>query len=203
MKNYIQLNGKKIEIPEDKLQEIKNVLVVKEKFWIEEKENGETIAHVGEYEFLVLDQYDDEIVLILKELLVESTMFGSNNDYRGSNVQRICREFSDKIEKIVGAENIVEHTVDLTSDDGLSDYGKIKEKVSVLTAELYRKYVYELDLNRLQKYYWLATPYSTPRHDGEAWVKCVSPRGDFSDGYYRNDNGVRPFLILKSHIFES
>ena len=173
------------------------------KIYLEEKETGETIAHVGKFEFLVLDQKEEGFYLLLKGLYRENESFGQNNDFRGSNVQRICREFADELSAIVGVENLVEHTVDLMSDDGLKDYGSIKELVSLLTTDLYRRYVDTLDLNRLKKWWWLATPYSTPRHEDANWIKCVSPRGGFNIGRYYGGNGVRPFCILKSNIFVS
>ena len=203
-KNYICLNGQKIEIGEDKLSEIKKALGVKDRFYIEKNEKGEEIAHVGDYDFLVLERSGDTIALLLKTLYKESVKFGSSNDFRGSNVQKICREFAEEIAAIVGEENIVEHTVDLTSDDGLKDYGTVKEKASLLTTDLYRRYVDILDLDRLEKYWWLVTPYSTPRHENSTWVKCVSPRGCFIIDFFNNGySGVRPFCILKSDIFVS
>ena len=202
--NYLCLGGKKIEIPADKLVEIKNALQRKPPVSLEEMENGETIAHVGKYDFLVLERSGDTIAMVLKGLYREKIKFGPNNDYRGSNVQKICREFAEEIAAIVGEENLVEHTVDLTSDDGLKDYGKIKERVSLLTTELCRRYVDVLDLDRLQKYWWLATPYSTPKHEDSNWIKCVSPRGYVDIGNcYVDGGGVRPFCILKSDIFLS
>jgi len=207
--NYICLNGKKITIPAEKLREIKQALEEdakgKPSVFLEERENGETIAHVGEYEFLVLEKSGDTIAVVLKDLLFESMAFGSdNNDFRKSKVLPVLREFAEKIENIVGEENLVEHTVDLTSEDGLKDYGTIKEKMSLLTTDLYRRYVDVLDIDRLTKWYWLATPHSTARHENSAWVNCVSPRGNICNGNCNGGNsGVRPFCILKSDIFVS
>lgn len=201
-KNYICLNGQKIEIGEDKLSEIKKALGVKDRFYIEKNEKGEQIAHVGEYDCLVLERSGDTIALLLKSLYKENVKFGSNNDFRGSNAQKICREFAAAIASIVGEENVVEHTVDLTSDDGLREYGRIREKCSLLTSYLYRRYVDILDLDRLDQYWWLVTPWTTPIHKDSMWVKFVSPRGNLFDEFYELDRcGVRPFLILKSDIF--
>ena len=202
--NYSGLNGQKIEIPTDKLQEIKQALGVRERFAITKNGKGEEIATIGEYKFLVLERSGDTVALILKDLYKKKVRFGSNNDFRGSNVQQICRQCAKVIEELVGEENLVEHTVDLTSDDGLRDYGTVREKCSLLTAELYRRYVDALDLDRLKEYYWIVTPYSTPRHENSTWCKCVSTAGAIISGfYYFEYYGVRPFLILKSDIFES
>ena len=173
------------------------------KIYLEEKENGEKIAHVGKFEFLVLDQKEEGFYLLLKDLYRETDSFGQTHDCRGSNVQRICREFADELSAIVGVENLVAHTVDLMSDDGLKDYGSIKELVSLLTTDLYRRYVDTLDLDRLKEWWWLATPYSTPRHEDAIWINCVSPRGHVNIDDYYDDIGVRPFCILKSNIFVS
>ena len=118
-------------------------------------------------------------------------------------MDHICSEFETEISNLVGAENLFMHTVDLTSDDGLKCYGTVERRMSLLTADLYRRWVEILDKHKLDKWWWLATPYSTPRHEDNEWVKCVSP-----SGYVRNDDGnynrgVRPFCILKSDIFVS
>ena len=97
----------------------------------------------------------------------------------------------------------LEHNVDLTALDGLKDHGRTKSKMSLLTLAQYQEYVKTLDEYKLDKWWWLATPWSTPKHGYETTVLCVSPRGFLYDGicvYYR---GVRPFCILKSNIFVS
>ena len=200
MKNYICINGKKTELPKEFLEEVmqgyRNVSI-----------DGDIVALSDgkeKYEFIVLDRSKDTVALLLKDLLVEKTTFGSNNDYRGSKVEDICDDFANKIERIVGAENLIEHTVDLTADDGLKDYGKIRKKMSLLTAEKARRFVDKLDKYKLEKWWWLATPYSTAKHNNTTWVKCVSLSGGIYDYEgYCNDFGVRPFCILKSNIFVS
>ena len=202
--NYLCIGGQKIAIPTEKLEEIRAALDKRPVCSLEKKENGETIAHVGDFDFLVLERSGDTVSMVLKGLYAKGVQFGKNNDFRGSNVQKICREFADKLADIVGADNIVEHTVDLTSDDGLKDYGAVKEKVSLLTTNLYRRYVNVLDIDRLKENYWLVTPSSTPKHEDAACVKCVSPRGDVSNDIYDYDRiGVRPSCIFSSSIFDS
>ena len=162
------------------------------------------IIKIGKYEFVVLEQMGTETAVILKNLLEEEMTFGSSNHYNGSNVDKACCEFESMIAGIVGEENLVDHVVDLTSDDGLKDYGTITRRVSSLTAELYRKYVEILDKYKPESWWWLATPFSTKRHDNDRWAKCVSPSGCLRGGDYDFiDYGVRPFCILKSTIFVS
>ena len=198
MENYLMLKGKKIELTEQQIEEIKscfNLGNVK----LSEISVGNTFK-IGDYEFVVLEQSGDTTAVILKSLLHEGERFGDNNNFNGSNADKLCAEFAQKILAIIGEDNLVEHTVDLTSDDGLKDYGCIKRKMSLLTCNQYRKYVDILDKYKFKKWWWLVTPYSTPTHDNSSWIKCVSPVGNIYYVYYNFDSGVRPFCIFNSSI---
>ena len=157
---------------------------------------------IGRHELIVMEQADGETLLLRKESL-KNSRFGGNNNYDGSDVDRACLGFAEEIADIVGEENMGEFTVDLTADDGLKDYGEIRRKAALLTANQCRKYVDILDEHKLDEWWWTATAYSTPKHGDETWVKCVSPVGCINFDYYYCDYGVRPFCILKSHIFVS
>ena len=160
-------------------------------------------CRIGDFEFIVCEHTEEGTVLLLKDLLYTSESFGNDNNYNGSNVDKLCEEFADELENIVLKENIITHTVDLTADDGLKDYGTIERRVSLFTANQCRKYVSILDKHKIDKYWWTATAYSTPTHDDNTWVKCVSPHGGIYDLYCNYDDGVRPFCILNSNIFVS
>lgn len=201
--NYISVNGKKIELTEEQVRQIVDAY----------KENqvrladipvGEVVS-IGGQKMIVLEHLDGETALITQNLIGEDTAFSnSNNNYDGSFVDDICESFAEMLEDLAGAENVVEFDVDLTSDDGLKDYGQIRRKASLMTADMYRRYVDILDQHKPDKYWWLATPHSTKRHDNDRWAKCVSPSGYIDiDFYYYYDYGVRPFCILKSTIFIS
>ena len=201
MKNYICFNGKKVELTAEQVAEMKKSLGIAE-IKLADIPAGETFK-IGEYEFVVLEQSGDTTAIILRNLLYESKEFGESNNYKNSYVDDICDDFGLKIANIIGAENLIEHTVDLTSDDGLKDYGKIKRKMSLLTADRYRRYVEILDKYNPGKWWWTATAYSTPTHNHTSWIKCVSPVGNVCSFYFNYDSGVRPFCILKSNIFVS
>lgn len=201
MKNYICINGKKIKLTEEQVNEIKasyGLQVVK----LSDIPVGEPFK-LGKHEFAVLEHGKDTTAVIYKGLLLDDKQFGINNNFDGSYVDNRCQIFAAEIDGIVGAENLIEHTVDLTFDDGLKDYGKVKRKMSLLTTELYRRYVYILDKFKLDKWWWLATAYSTKTHDNTTWVKCVSPSGRIDIVRYYGGFGVRPFCILNSNIFVS
>ena len=201
--NYLCLNGQKIELTKEQLAKIRDSVVKKTR--LSEKEVGEIVT-IGEYDYIVLEQnkFTCTTSLLMKDLLEDGVKFGDTADFKTSDVKKLLDKFALELEKEVGEDNVIEHTVDLTADDGLKDYGNTTAKVSLLTCDLYRKFVYVIDKFKLDKWWWLATPFSTPTHDYSTLVKCVSPRGDISGYYYFYDGyGVRPFCILNSNIFVS
>lgn len=203
MENYIQINGKRIMLTEDQIQEINTACSsdpVQKK--LADIAIGKTF-YIGETQFVVLGQYDEETAVITKNVL-KKMAFGGNNNFDGSAVDAYCKEFAGALAQQIGERNIVEHTVDLTSDDGLKDYGTVTRKVSLITSEMYRSCVDVLDQNKPDCWWWLATPFSTPRHEDTDWVKCVSPAGYICNVDCYNDfYGVRPFCILNSSILVS
>ena len=198
MKNYLCLNGKKIELTPEQVQS----LTGDSGYDVSLDESGE-IARVGEYEFIILKHTDECVHLLLKNSLGDMR-FGDTSDFRTSDIKRRLEEFADELASIIGAENIVEHTVDLTSDDGLKDYGSTTARVSLLTADMYREHLYTIDKYKIDDWWWLVTPFSTPAHGYEKALKCVAPSGCVDDDYISIYYcGVRPFWILKSDIFVS
>ena len=201
MKNFISINGQKTELTEEQVQQIKASFDLQAER-LAEVPVGD-IRKIGDYEMIVLEQSGDTTAVICKDF-IETCTFGDSNNYDGSKADKLCNKFATNLAKIIGEDNVIQHTVDLTADDGLKDYGSVKRFASLLTANLYRRYVYILDKHKPDAWWWLATPYSTPTHDHTSWAKCVSPSGGIDyDGYGFNDNGVRPFCILNSNIFVS
>ena len=203
MSNYISINNQHINLTDEQVEKIRNSFSLPvNDIKLADVPVGE-IAKIGDHEMIVLEQIGTATLLLKKDMLRESQEFGSNNNYDGSYVDTICQEFAKEIAAVVGEDNALLHDVDLTSDDGLKDYGVIRLKVSLLTTEQARRYVGILDKFKLDAWWWLATPWSTPAHSDSSWVKCVSPSGRIYYCHYRNDCGVRPFCILKSNIFVS
>ena len=201
MENYIMVNGKKIDLTEEQIREIIDAYEEKQCL-LSAVQEGEIVKIDGR-EYIVLGQYGEETALITKNI-IKKMAFGENNNFADSTVDVWCKSFAEDLTNAVGERNIVEHTVDLTSDDGMRDYGAVQRRVSLLTTEQYRQYVDILDKYKLDAWWLLATPFSTPRHCNDTWVKCVSPSGFIiRDDFNCDGLGVRPFCILKSSIFVS
>lgn len=190
MKNYISINGQKIELSDDQIDKIKGSFELPD-VKLADIPVGETFK-IGSREFVVLEQVGDTSAVILKGLLPDQT-FGSNNNFNGSNVDKRCNQFASELAAIIGDDNIIEHTVDLTSDDGMKDYGTIQRRCSLITADLYRRYVEILDKVNPGAWWWLATAHSTKRHDNDSWAKCVSPSGCIFSNFYDDSSTTAAF----------
>lgn len=199
--NYIKINNQQIPLTDEQVEQIRKIFVPPTAYL---SEDGK-IAHIGEYEFIVIktDEKLGTTSLLMRETLGEDMEFGSNNDFRTSEVKKVLDKFAEEISAIIGEDNLVEHLVDLTADDGLKCYGEIKAKMSLLTANMVRENVEILDEFKLDEWWWTCTPYSTPRHEHSSWIKCVSPHGYVNYGNCNRGGGVRPFCIVKSSIFVS
>lgn len=111
-------------------------------------------------------------------------------------------EFLERLEDAFGEGAVAEQFIDLTSNDGLKDYGNVRTKVGLLTEEEYRQHRDILPPLGDDGWWWLATPYSTERAGYPSLVRVVISDGTliyYDDAYY-GGRGVRPALYLKSDI---
>lgn len=110
-------------------------------------------------------------------------------------------EFLERLEDAFGEGAVAEQFIDLTSNDGLKDYGNVKTKVGLLTEEEYRQHRDILPPLGDEGWWWLATPYSTERAGYPSHVRSVHSDGTLSSSSaYFGNRGVRPALYLKSDI---
>lgn len=111
-------------------------------------------------------------------------------------------EFLERIEDAFGEGAVEEQFIDLTSNDGLKDYGNAKTKVGLLTEDEYRQHRDILPPLDDEGWWWLATPYSTERAGySSSYVRSVNSDGTLGrDIAYYGVIGVRPALYLKSDI---
>lgn len=128
--------------------------------------------------------------------------FGDNNDWRESPIrEKLNEELYQKIVAELGAGTLVAIQTDLFSHDGLRDYGRCEDMVSLLTYDLYRNN--RGNIKSLDEWWWTCTPNSTPSANDAHVVLYVGSGGDVDFSHCGYDLGVRPFFILKSDIFVS
>ena len=160
---------------------------------------------IGEHEFIVLEQNYETTNVISKNLMAKNVRFdGDTRDYNKSASKKYIDE---KIKPIilenVGAGNLVEHSVPLTSVDNQNEFNDCICEVRPITFDEAREYNDLLVNEDLTDYYWTITPWSTAERGLKYAIVIVSPSGCIN--YYNCFTifGVRPFCILKSNIFVS
>ncbi len=160
---------------------------------------------IGDHELIVLEQKDGKAAVISKELLAKNKVFDEDTrNYKESSLKRLIEsEIQPVIEAVVGAENLVEHVVDLTSMDMQNEFGACTCKVRPITFDEGRKYNNLLVNRDLGDWFWTCTPWSTEERGWGYSVAVVSPSGDIRNFNCDGINGIRPFCILKSNIFVS
>lgn len=204
--NAVVLNGKITELTEEQVKSIVEGLsgtVKKGGRKLSGIKAGDTFK-IGDHEFIVLEQSGDTTAVLSKGLIENEVTFGATPDFSKSNVKKILDKISKELSCVVGSDAFVTHTVDQTTLDGMKTYGSTKETMSLMTIDHLRKYADILDGHKVDKYYWLVTPWSTPDRGYKTGVCVVAPSGDVSGGNsYFISSGVRPFCILKSDIFVS
>lgn len=171
---------------------------------------GERFALDG-VEFVKLEDDMDAAFAVAADTLPECCQFEDDdaeredhNNYAGSLLSKtVERWLRDKHPAIFSA--VVERPIDLTTMDGMTDYGKPLAVARALTIDEYRKHRSVLPLT--SKPYWLATGWTTNSSpissDGRAYYI-------YTDGAVYNGLSVysaifapRPALYLKSSILVS
>lgn len=161
-----------------------------------------SVVKLGEREYIVLGHGSETTAVIAKDFVKQMT-FGDSGDYETSDVRKFCNgEFLNELAAAIGMDNIVAHTVSLVADDGTGKGKTCKDKVSILTAENYRRY--REFLPGYGDWWWTATRVS---YDDKLGYSRRVRFVDFSGvlGWYDCGccHGVRPFCILNSSILVS
>lgn len=164
-----------------------------------------SVINYGGLDCIVLDVEQDKVLVLAKESIGNMPFDegNSNNFSKGTLCKYLNNEFIKKL-KANGADTsaLVPTTIDLTSDDGLKDYGETTQKVFLLTCDMYRKY--RSVIPNLDDWWWLATAYSTESNGYADNTRLVYSDGRLGGNNAGNgSNGVRPAFYLKSSILES
>ena len=164
-----------------------------------------SVISYGGLDCIVLDVEQDKILVLAKESIGNMPFDegNSNNFPKGTLCKYLNGEFIKKL-KANGADTsaLIPTTIDLTSDDGLKDYGETTQKIFLLTCDMYRKY--RSVIPNLNDWWWLATAYSTESNGYAYRARHVYSGGSLGNSDACNGNdGVRPAFYLKSSILES
>lgn len=194
--------GKNLEQRVEELEKLVKQLQSKATVGISKKLGvGDTFDLIG-LTWKILDITENGY-MCLAERLPDNMRFGSNNDWKDSEIRSYLNgEFCEKLADVVGKENIIPFERDLFSLDGQTEYGKCEDKVSIISLDEYRKY--RVLIPNAEYWWWMLTPDSTECNGDTSYIRVVSPDGVIGDdGCYNCSRGVRPFCIFSPLIFES
>lgn len=163
------------------------------------------VFEIGKNDFIVLEQIGAEAKIISKDFMAEYIVYDENSrDYNESNLKKVIEDkIQPIIESEVGENNLVEHTVELTSVDMQHEFDDCKCKVRPITFDEARKYNNLLPNKDLGDWWWTCTPWSTDKREWAYSMAVVSSAGGISNRSCNYRSGVRPVCILKSNIFVS
>lgn len=173
---------------------------------LKEVSQGKKFTLAG-IDWIVLDQKEDAAFVLAADVLEEMAFNddeaekdGPLNDWKGASLREYLNTdfWAHLIGQGVPKEAIREMTVDLTSDDGMDDYGTATDNITLLTADQYRKY--RKHIPNASDWWWLVTPYSCNASSSRN-ARLVSTDGSLNSGdAYRGGYGVRPACLLSSDI---
>lgn len=170
--------------------------------------NGERFIVDGE-EFVKLGEVAGGVFVLLVGTLPDYCAFESedadddrdHNNFIGSNVKRVVDEWLHR-HKIL-SEAALALPIDLTSMDGMTDYGMPNVYGRILTVDEYRKYRRFIPLT--DKPFWTATPWCTRSSISGAGSSAYVVRtvgSVYNCASYAN-YCARPALALKSSLLVS
>ena len=171
--------------------------------------NGERFIVDGE-EFVKLGEVAGGVFVLLVGTLPDYCAFESedadddrdHNNFIGSNVKRVVDEWLHR-HKIL-SEAALALPIDLTSIDGMTDYGMPNVYGRILTVDEYRKYRRFIPLT--DKPFWTATPWCTRSSysSNRNYAYSVGTGGSVSSyNAYIANYCARPALALKSSLLVS
>ena len=145
-----------------------------------------------------------ETVAIAAEPVFERAFDEENcNDWRKSSLRReLNGPFLDAlIAEGADPAAFMEFESDLTADDGMTDYGTARDKIALISCDLYREY--RALLPKIGCWWWTLTPW-TCDPEYSYYVRYVDSSGamNWVSAFY-GDGGVRPLCHLESSIFVS
>ena len=146
----------------------------------------------GQIEFVKLDTLTNGCLCLATDVLFKNCFDESNkNNWEISSLrQKLAEVIGDYICK----NALIPFYRDLTTDDGLTDYGSCADSVSMLTCNEYRKY--RKFIPKIEEWYWTITA-DSPEYSN--FIRFVLPDGslDNYDTYFGN-GGVRPLICLNN-----
>lgn len=160
----------------------------------------------GGIRWIILEPKAHAATVLAVDLLPDTMPFDKEdkNNFATSSLRAFLN--GEFLESLVAAgadaEAFLDTEFDLTSDDGLTEYGKDRCKIGLISCEQYRRF--RNLIPDVDNAWWTITPYSTAKNGYSRYARNVNSGGTLSYGSaYYGDYAARPLCNLSSSIFVS
>lgn len=158
---------------------------------------GEQFEYKG-VKFTALGEEQGGILAIVSELLEDEMPLDKSgkNNWRTSSLRKYLNK---KYLKQFNRGDLLPFVSDLTSDDGMKDYGTTEDYVFLLSCDLYRKY--REYVPHFHNRWWTLTPWTCNRIYVES-ARVVCSLGELYNYGTCGGYGVAPACLFNHKIFE-
>ena len=195
-KGVVVLDGK-FEYPPIIIDDGEPTASVVMKTKIKKPAAGEHFEYNG-IEFVALGEEQGGVLAVAAEKLEERMAFDKNNknDWRCSTLRKYLNdEYINKFD----TNDLLPFVSDLTSDDGMTDYGTAEDYIFLLSCDLYRKY--RKCMPQYDTWVWTVTPWTcAPSYAYDA--RIVITDGTLDSIHANHGYGVAPACLFNPKIFE-
>lgn len=140
---------------------------------------------IGNFSFIVLDNFGDRLLCLAEKILVTMGFDSESNIFDGSEVDELLNEF---------LYNQLKNDADFVS---LKETGLSEKHFGLLTEEMYKRYREKVKSEGY--WWWLSTQADNP-DDDRKYITCVTETGDTYPAVCTNNQiGVRPVCMIKKN----
>lgn len=160
---------------------------------------GERFGFKG-FDWIVLDNNVDGGVLAIMASAWNGEEYcfdeDSDNNYAKSSLRR---KLLNELLPIIGEYNLIPYEIDLVADNGDDRYGKITDRVFIMSRNEYVKYRKNIPL--FPEGIWTCTPWLISDIGCGGYVRYVRKNSNDLGNYYAyGRNGVVPVCVFNSNI---
>lgn len=174
------------------------------KIALKHADRGTAFDYAGQT-WIKLEETDGRALCLSKDI-VEKRAFdeGNRNNFAVSSSKEYLNGpyLDNLIDDVAGPNAFLQSELDLTTDDGLKDYGTCTVTIFLLTVDQYRR---NRDvIPNADDWWWLSTAFSTESNGYESLARCVYSVGTlYGYGAYYGGLGLRPACYLDSDLLIS
>ena len=147
------------------------------------------------FEWIALDNNVDGGVLAIMASAWNKEAYRFDDGCCGNYAKAsLRRKLLNELIPVLGEDNLIPHEVDLVADNGDDRYGKVSDKVFILSCDEYRKYRKNVPL--LPEWMWTCTPWYITDSGSSIYVRGVSADGILHSHFVRGTYGVAPACVF-------